>query len=63
MKLRFILMGCILSVLGTALLIARSFSAAFVGLLAVGIALLMVGLLWPRPKDIEGTRKEDTLTK
>ena len=46
MKLRFLLMGCIISALGVILLAARGFSEDYVGLLAVGIVLLVVGLLW-----------------
>ena len=46
MKLRFFLMGCIISALGAILLAARGFSEDYVGLLAVGIVLLVVGLLW-----------------
>jgi amino acid permease len=46
MKLRLLLMVCILSALGAGLLVARGFSEAIVGLLAVGIVLLMIGLLW-----------------
>jgi len=42
MKLRLILMGCILSVLGVALIITRGYSPAILGLLLVGIILLIV---------------------
>jgi glucose uptake protein GlcU len=50
MKLRLIVMGCIISVLGGILLIRRGYSPALVGLLVVGIALLVVGLLWKQSK-------------
>jgi hypothetical protein len=46
MKLRFLLMGCIISAIGAILIATRGFSADFVGLLAVGVVLLVVGLLW-----------------
>jgi len=46
MKLRLLLMGCTISAIGAILLAERGFSADFVGLLAVGIVLLVVGLLW-----------------
>jgi hypothetical protein len=39
-------MGGIISALGAVLLIIRGFSAALVGLLAVGIVLFVVGLFW-----------------
>jgi hypothetical protein len=46
MKLRFLLMGCIISALGVVLLAARGFTQDYVGLLALGMVLLVVGLLW-----------------
>jgi hypothetical protein len=46
MKLRFLLMGCIISAIDAILLIARGFSSGFFGLLLVGIVLLVLGLLW-----------------
>jgi hypothetical protein len=46
MKLRFLLRGCIISAIGSILLATRRFSLDFVGLLAVGVVLLVVGLLW-----------------
>jgi hypothetical protein len=46
MKLRFLLMGCIISAIGAVLLATRSFSEDLVGVLAVGPVLLVVGLLW-----------------
>jgi Na+-transporting methylmalonyl-CoA/oxaloacetate decarboxylase beta subunit len=51
MKLRLILMGCILTVIGVILLIARGFSAPLVGILVIGILLAAVGVIWkPRKK-------------
>jgi uncharacterized membrane protein YqjE len=51
MKIRLILMGCILTVLGVILLVARRYSVAFVGIIAVGIVLASVGVVWkPRKK-------------
>jgi len=46
MKLRLILMGCIISFLGAILLAARGVSTELVGVLVVGIVLFVVGLLW-----------------
>jgi membrane-bound ClpP family serine protease len=51
MKLRLILMGCILTVIGVILLILHGFSPAFVGILIIGIVLFVVGYVWkPRKK-------------
>lgn len=51
MKIRLILMGCVLTVLGIILLVARSYSVAFVGIIAVVIVLASVGVVWkPRKK-------------
>jgi hypothetical protein len=50
MKIRLIAMGCILSALSGVLIVVRGFQAPFLGLLAVGIVLLVVGLLWKKPK-------------
>jgi NhaP-type Na+/H+ or K+/H+ antiporter len=58
MKLRLIAMGCILSVLGAALLIARGYRPELLGLLIAGIVLLVVGLVWPKPKAPDAPRKE-----
>ena len=44
-------MGCILTVIGVILLIARGFSAPLVGILVIGILLATVGVVWkPRKK-------------
>ena len=50
MKIRLIFMGCILTVLGVILLVARSYSVAFVGIIAVGIVLASVGVIWKRER-------------
>ncbi|MDG6997320.1 MAG: hypothetical protein JRN52_15495 [Nitrososphaerota archaeon] len=46
MKLRLLIMGCITSVLGAGFLVLRGYSAGLLGLLGVGIALLLLGLIW-----------------
>ena len=49
-KGRLLVMGCILIVLGIVLFVARGI-AATLGLTVVGIALLIVGVVWkPRKK-------------
>jgi glucose uptake protein GlcU len=58
MKLRLLLMGCIISALGGVLLIARGFSLNYVGLLIVGIVLLVVGLPWKQTKKADSIRRE-----
>jgi hypothetical protein len=50
MKIRLIAMGCILLALSGILIIVRGFETPFLGLLAIGIVLLVVGLLWKSPK-------------
>lgn len=51
MKLRLILMGCILTLIGVILLVVRGFSAPLVGILVIGIILAIVGVVWkPRKK-------------
>jgi hypothetical protein len=51
MKIRLIAMGCILSALSGILIVIKGFETAFLGLLAVGIVVLVVGLLWKSPKN------------
>jgi glucose uptake protein GlcU len=46
MKLRFLLMGCIISAIGSILLVTRGFSSDLVGVLVVGIILFVVGVVW-----------------
>jgi membrane-bound ClpP family serine protease len=51
MKLRLLLMGCILTALGVILLVVRGYSVPFVGIIGVGIVLAAVGGIWkPRKK-------------
>ena len=51
MKLRLILMGCILTAIGVILLIVRGYSVPFVGIIVIGIVLGAVGVVWkPRKK-------------
>lgn len=49
-KLRLIIGGCIISAIGVGLLIKDGVEALLLGLLFVGIAMLVVGLVW-RPKE------------
>lgn len=58
LKLRLILAGCFVSILGAVLFVARGYSLPFLGLLMVGIVVLVVGLLWPKTKAAEPPRKE-----
>ncbi len=46
MKLRLLLMGSLISVLSAILLMARGFSDSLAGLLAIGLVVLVVGLIW-----------------
>ncbi len=57
MKLRLIIMGCILIGLGTVLLILRGFSAPLAGLPVVGVVLAVIGFLWKPRKKIESAQK------
>jgi UPF0716 family protein affecting phage T7 exclusion len=51
MKLRLILMSCILTVIGAILLVRNGFSTPLVGLLIVGIVIAGVGIVWnPRKR-------------
>jgi hypothetical protein len=50
MKLRLILMGCILTVLSIIFMIVRGYSEPLIGLLIVGIILTVVGFAW-KPKE------------
>jgi hypothetical protein len=52
MKLRLILMGCILTGIGVILLAVKGFSAPIVGILVIGIILAVAGVVWtPRKKE------------
>ena len=46
MKLRFLAMGAIISILSLALITVRGAGLAYEGLFAVGILVLVVGVLW-----------------
>jgi hypothetical protein len=46
MKLRFLAMGGIVTVLSAGLIASRGIETALVGFLVVGIALLVLGALW-----------------
>jgi hypothetical protein len=46
MELRLLLMDSIVAVLGAILLTKRGFSDALAGLLAIGLVVLGVGLIW-----------------
>lgn len=46
MKARFILMGCIVTGLGSGLMVSRGFSMPIAGLLGIGVVLLLLGILW-----------------
>jgi uncharacterized membrane protein len=50
MKIRLMVMGCILSALSGILIVVRGFETAFFGLLIVGVVLIVIGLLWKSPK-------------
>jgi len=39
-------MGCIIAIIGIALLVKRGYSIDFVGLLGAGMVLFVIGLLW-----------------
>jgi hypothetical protein len=57
-KWRLILMGCVISALGAILLYRRGISPELLGVLAAGISLLAVGLLWRKPRNTDGVRKD-----
>lgn len=46
MKLRFLLMGVIISGIGGVLISTRGFDALYEGFLGVGVILFILGLLW-----------------
>ncbi len=58
LKLRLIEAGCFVSILGAVLTFLRSYALAYLGLLIVGIVVLVVGILWPKPKAAEAPPKE-----
>jgi hypothetical protein len=51
-------MGCILSALGTFLLLRRGYSPELLGVLIVGLVLVALGLVWRKPKNTESTPKD-----
>lgn len=53
MKLRLILMGCILMALGAILLVRNGFSAPLAAIPIVGIVLLAVGIVLKPRKKVE----------
>jgi hypothetical protein len=59
MKLRLILMGCILTAIGILLLVVRGYSVSFVGIIGVGILLAAVGVVW-KPRKKAGSIQRDT---
>ena len=58
MKVRLILMGCIISVLGIILLVARGYSIELLGVLLVGLILVGIGLVWRKPKSADRVQRE-----
>jgi uncharacterized membrane protein YqjE len=58
MKLRLILMGCILAAIGIILLILRSYSAPFLGMTVVGLVLATVGVVWKPRKKANSIRRD-----
>ncbi len=50
LRLRLIIAGCFVSIIGAALTLVRGYAPAYLGLLIVGIVVLVAGLLWPKPK-------------
>ena len=51
MRLRLVLMGAILSLLGVGLLAKRGYATEYVGLLGAGVILLVAGMAWrPGPR-------------
>ncbi|MFX1281046.1 MAG: hypothetical protein ACFFA3_16975 [Promethearchaeota archaeon] len=46
LKLRLILAGCIVSIIGVVLLIIHGFSVIYIGLIIAGIIILVIGLTW-----------------
>ena len=58
MKLRLILMGCILAAVGIMRLIVRSYSAPFVGMIVVGLVLAAVSVVWTPRKKADSIRRD-----
>ncbi len=53
-------MGCILTVIGVILIIARGLSAPLVGILVIGILLATVGVVW-KPRKKENNVQSDSI--
>ena len=54
LKIRFILAGCIVAIIGLVLLIIHGLSVFYIGLIIVGIIVLVIGLIWkPKAKSID----------
>lgn len=58
MKLRLILMGCILIMIGVILLIVRGYSVPLIGLPVIGIVLAAVGVAWKPRKKADNVRSD-----
>jgi hypothetical protein len=58
MKLRLILMGCILAAIGIILLIVRSYSVPIVGMIVVGLVLAAVSVVWKPRKKADSIRRD-----
>jgi hypothetical protein len=58
MKLRLILMCCILILIGAILLILRGYSPPLIGLPIVGIVLAAVGVLWKPRKTADNVHND-----
>jgi hypothetical protein len=58
MKLRLILMGCILIMIGVILLIVRGYSVPLIGLPVIGIVLAAVGVAWKPGKKADNVRND-----
>ncbi|MFX1321917.1 MAG: hypothetical protein ACFFAQ_09760 [Promethearchaeota archaeon] len=46
LKLRLILAGCIITIIGVVLLIVHGLSVIYFGLIIAGIIILVIGLIW-----------------
>ncbi|HME55913.1 MAG TPA: hypothetical protein VKM55_27165 [Candidatus Lokiarchaeia archaeon] len=58
-KLRLILMGIILSALASIFMVVKGVSTPIIVLLAIGIVLLVIGLIWkPRGKPVAESKPE-----
>ncbi len=58
LKLRLIEAGSFVTILGAVLFVVRGDSLPFLGVLILGVVVLVVGLLWPKAKVAEPSRKE-----